>query len=356
MIETGLNSASQLMLGDRCRVAENMTADLLKRLIRAIAEGSHPDLDSLALKIIEAERNSGHKILAESLTGLFKQAKRVRSGNSLGSGRELTGLPLSRRYSESLATVSRPESLDHYMVLPPTTEERFARIEAEYAARDRLLVHGLKPRKNILLYGPPGCGKSLGAKRLSWTLGLPLMKVRFDSLISSYFGESASNLRSVFTAASEVPCVLLLDECDFIARSRVNSKDIGEASRIVNTLLQLMEDHIAPGILVATTNVETSLDFALFRRFDDAFLIPLPGPREIEQLLHLTFASARTSPEIDWFETARCLYGESAAMVVKVARDAAKSAVLNNEMIVTEYHLRRALADRRSENALSTLE
>ena len=61
---------------------------------------------------------------------------------------------------------------------------------------------------------PPGCGKSLGAKRLAWNTGLPLLKVRFDALISSYFGESAANLRAVFVAARERPCVLLLDECD----------------------------------------------------------------------------------------------------------------------------------------------
>ena len=100
----------------------------------------------------------------------------------------------------------------------------------------------LRPRKTILLYGPPGCGKSLGAKRIAWNTGLPLMKVRFDALISSYLGSPAANLRAVFDAAKERPCVLLLDECDFIARSRVASKDIGEVARIVNTLLQLMED------------------------------------------------------------------------------------------------------------------
>ena len=72
------------------------------------------------------------------------------------------------------------------------------------------------------------------------------MKVRFDVLISSYFGESAANLRAVFDAAREKPCVLLLDECDFIARSRVASKDIGEVARIVNTLLQLMEEYDVP--------------------------------------------------------------------------------------------------------------
>jgi len=105
------------------------------------------------------------------------------------------------------------------------------------------------------------------------------MKVRFDALISSYFGESAANLRSLFAAAKEGPCVLLLDECDFIARSRVTSKDIGEVSRIVNTLLQLMEEYDAPGLLVATTNIEASLDSALFRRFDDVFMVPPPVTR-----------------------------------------------------------------------------
>jgi SpoVK/Ycf46/Vps4 family AAA+-type ATPase len=148
-------------------------------------------------------------------------------------------------------------------------------------------LYGLRPRRTILLYGPPGCGKSLGAKRIAWNIGLPLMKVRFDVLISSYFGESATNLRTIFMAAKEVPCVLLLDECDFIARSRTNTKDIGEASRIVNSLLQLMEEYEAPGLLVATTNVESSLDSALFRRFDDVFLVPLPGPYEIEKLLRI---------------------------------------------------------------------
>jgi SpoVK/Ycf46/Vps4 family AAA+-type ATPase len=119
-----------------------------------------------------------------------------------------------------LATIIPKEALEHHMVLPVATEERFSRIEREYAARERLGAWGLKPRKTILLYGPPGCGKSLGAKRLAWNTGLPLLKVRFDALISSYFGESAANLRAVFVAARERPCVLLLDECDFIARSR----------------------------------------------------------------------------------------------------------------------------------------
>jgi SpoVK/Ycf46/Vps4 family AAA+-type ATPase len=173
------------------------------------------------------------------------------------------------------------------------------------------------------------------------------MKVRFDTLISSYFGESATNLRSIFIAATEHPCVLLLDECDFIARSRNNSKDIGEASRIVNSLLQLMEDYDAPGLLVATTNVESSLDTALFRRFDDVFLVPLPGTEEIRKLLQMTLSSVRPSEFINWDRMVDLLSGASAAMVVKAAEDAAKNAVLSCEKGVAEAHLEQAISELR---------
>jgi SpoVK/Ycf46/Vps4 family AAA+-type ATPase len=231
------------------------------------------------------------------------------------------------------------------MVLPIEIEERFARIEREYAARERLGAIGFRNRKTVLLYGPPGCGKSLGAKRLAWNTGLPLLKVRFDALLSSYFGESAANLRSVFEAAKERPYVLLLDECDFIARSRGNSKDIGEASRIVNSLLQLMEEYDAPGLLVATTNVESSLDTALFRRFDDVFQVPPPGPDEIEQLLRMTLSAVKVAEPIDWGGLVRKLTGFSAAMTVKAAQDAAKAVVLGGGKIVTESCLRKSISE-----------
>lgn len=332
---------------------EYMNAAILKRVVRAIADGSQNDLDRLADKIVEAERRTGHKKLADQLEAILKQA-RTRSNNErpvISKERTLTELPLSRRYGESLATIFKTESLEHHMILPKATEERFTRIESEYAARERLGVFGLLPRKTILLYGPPGCGKSLGAKRLAWNTGLPLMKVRFDALISSYFGESAANLRSIFIAAKERPCVLLLDECDFIARSRINNKDIGEASRIVNSLLQLMEDYDAPGLLVATTNVESSLDSAIFRRFDDVFLVPPPGPDEIKSLLLMTLAAVKLAEPINWDRIVDRLAGASAATVVKTAQDAAKAAVLMGGKVVTELHLQQAIAElRKSDN------
>lgn len=327
-----------------------MNADILKRVVRAIADGSQSDLDRLAGKIVEAERKTGHVRLADQLEAILKQPKPKpkRPTAPLTAPdieRTLKELPLSRRHGETLATLIPHDHLEHHMVLPEAVEQRFARIEAEYAARDRLRIFGLRPRKTVLLYGPPGCGKSLGAKRLAWNTGLPLMKVRFDVLISSFFGESAQNLRSIFSSAREKPCVLLLDECDFIARSRTASKDIGEVSRIVNSLLQLMEDYDAPGLLVATTNLESALDPALFRRFDDVFSVPLPGPTEIEKLLKLALSSVRMDKSIAWKQLVAELEGSSAAMVVKAAQDAAKAAVLAGHPSLSQDKLLKAVEE-----------
>jgi AAA+ superfamily predicted ATPase len=325
-----------------------MNAETMKRIVRAIAEGSQADLERLARALVEAERKTGHLRLAEELAAILDRTRAVAGDartRETESQDRLHGLPLSKRHRDQLATLVARDDLEHDMVLPPDVEARFARIECEYTARERLGLYGLRPRRTILFYGPPGCGKSLGAKRLAWTTGLPLMKVRFDALLSSYFGESASNLRTVFDAAKERSCVLLLDECDFIARSRTNSRDVGEAGRIVNSLLQLMEEYDAPGLLVATTNIESSLDDALFRRFDEVLQVPPPGPSEVERLLHRALSAMTCDGGIDWPSLVRSLAGESAATVVKTARDAAKAAVMVGRKVVTEEMLRASILE-----------
>jgi len=324
-----------------------MKAEMLKRLVRAIAIESQDDLARLADKIVETEKMSGHARLASELESILdeKPKGKNRKRTGIDSDRSIRELPISRRHRETLVNFIPHDALEHHIVLRQDVEQRFEKIEKEYAARERLSAYGLNPRKKVLLYGPPGCGKTLGAKRIAWNAGLSLMKVRFDALVSSYFGESASNLRAVFDSARERPCVLLLDECDFIARSRVASKDIGEVARIVNTLLQLMEEYDAPGLLVATTNIESSLDEALFRRFDDVFQVPLPGKDEIHELLTLTLSSIKRDKSICWSDVVKRLDGLSSAYVVRVAQAAAKTAVLSGKRVVGQRHFDSAIEE-----------
>lgn len=325
-----------------------MKAELLKRLFRTINDTNDRNFYNIALAIIENERAKGHAKLAKQLEAVLNtsiEKYRPNKAPSTHIERCLKELPTNRRYNQPLLTLIPQVSLQHHMILPSHIEERFIRIEKEYAARERLAKFGLKPKRKILLYGPPGCGKSMGAERLAWNTGLPLLKVRFDTIISSYFGESATNLRSVFEASLEEPCLLLLDECDFIARSRTNRQDVGEVPRIVNTLLILLEEYNAPGLFVATTNIESSLDNALFRRFDDVFEIPKPDKKQIKQLLEMTLSSMNVSKDIYWQQLVERMKGCSAAYVVAAAQNAAKHCILESEIIIEQKHLEKAISE-----------
>src|SRR5208283_4967936 len=101
-----------------------MNANILKRVVRAIADGSQSDLDRLADKIVEAERRTGHTKLADQLQAILKQPRPRENGHAPTPAveRNLKELPLSRRHGESLATLFATNSLEHHMVLPAVTE------------------------------------------------------------------------------------------------------------------------------------------------------------------------------------------------------------------------------------------
>jgi SpoVK/Ycf46/Vps4 family AAA+-type ATPase len=325
-----------------------LNAALLKRLIRAIANGSQTDLDLLAEKIIKAQSKIGHTRLAAELESIWKQHKPKQPSVQPSApviNQTLKKLPASPQYGETLTMLIQHNQLEHYIVLPEAVEQRFVRIETEYAARDRLRKFGLKPRKTVLLYGPPGCGKSLSAKWLAWNTGLPLMKVRFDILISSPFDEAAWNLQLIFNSVRAKPCLLLLEKCDFNIWPRTASQDISDVSHIVNLLLQFVEEYDVIGLLVATTNLESALDTTLLRYFDDVFSIPLPSKVEIEKLLKLTLSSTRIAEFIPWKSLSIKLEGASASMVIKAAKNAVKTAVLAGRHPVTQGNLLDAIED-----------
>ena len=314
-------------------------ASLMRRLFSAVAESPSADTVQVCHTIVADERRKGHAKLAAELQAVLEERRTTEP-------RTLRPLPdRNGRSAIPLVQEIPHEHLRHEMVLPKGVEVRFQRIEKEFAARSRLTKYGFRPRQRILLHGPPGCGKSLGAERLAWNTGLALHRVRFESLLSSYFGETAANLHRVFENAQGAPCALFLDECDTIATSRRRGNDVGEVPRIVNTLLQLLEEYSGEGLVIAATNLTASLDRALFRRFDEVIVVPLPASADIERLLKLSLSAMRSESGIDWANLSRALDGHSCSDVVRVAENAAKRCILQGRKIVLADDLHHAMQE-----------
>lgn len=318
-----------------------MNTALLKRLFSAIHTGAPNDVEALCRRIVEEERKRGHSNVAEDLQQILDGKQRP--APSARGPAALAALPVNKRDSAPLIHVVPHDHLRHHMVLSEAVEARFRRIEKEFAAHHRLAIHGLKPSRRILFYGPPGCGKSLGAERLAWATGLPLHKVRFDTLLSSFFGETLSNLRRIFDQIGSSPSALFLDECDTLARSRTERNDVGEINRITNALLELLDTYPGDGLVIAATNLDSALDTAFFRRFDEVIKIPLPSTSEVARLLKTTLSAMRTEKNIDWFATARQLDGMSSSEVVQIAQTAAKRCVMEGNKTVRKAHLSEAI-------------
>ena len=152
-------------------------------------------------------------------------------------------------------------------------------------------------------------------------------------------------MRKVFDSAQASPCALFLDECDSLARSRTERNDVGEVSRITNALLELLEDYKGDGLVIAATNLDSSLDNALFRRFDEVLKVPLPGIDEIHRLLEVTLSSMETDKKLNWRAMAQAMDGMSGSEVVHVAQSAAKHCVLEGRREVSEADIRHALGE-----------
>lgn len=315
----------------------------IRALVDSFAEHDEERFRTVALDIAAAAAKAGDQQLARTVRTLIDRSRR-RVLPTVGP----RAVPISRPEGElsSLLTVSYPKTRLVDMVLPESARSALERLLEENRASDTLRSHGLEPRRRLLLAGPPGCGKTMTARAIAGETGLPLMVVQFHALITKFMGETGAKLHSIFESMHTTRGVYLFDEFDVVGTSRSAGNDVGEAMRVVNSFLQLLEHDDSESLVIAATNRVESLDEALFRRFDDLVLFSKPDAPSIRRLIENRLA-AFSPLRLRWSDIAAAANGLSHAEVVKACEDAAKQVVLGHRSSITTAEITAALKSRR---------
>ncbi|MFZ5967669.1 MAG: AAA family ATPase [Bacillota bacterium] len=239
-----------------------------------------------------------------------------------------TIVPVDAESRTTLADVIYPDKNNIEVVLSKSNYEKLNSFILSYKSADKLNSLGIGVPNTLLLYGPPGCGKTKCAYLIAKELQLPLVVARLDSLISSYLGTTAKNIRMLFEFAQKTPCVLFLDEFDAIAKARDDSNELGELKRVVNSLLQNVDAMSRDSLLLAATNHESLLDSAVWRRFDYKLEIELPDIESIIKMIDLFINDSIKLDIKEKQELATAFLGLSGANVEEIVKKAMRNAVI----------------------------
>ena len=320
------------------------SAEQLKALIKSHIEGDESHFYSVAMQMAAHEARLGHGKLAQELRALIDKAKKNKERTSASNKPILLAKP--RGDLSSLLQASYPKLRISDMALEKEIEERFNRIIKEQRQIVKIRSHGLTPRKKLLFIGPPGTGKTMSASVLAGELGLPLLVVRLEGLITKFMGETAAKLRIVFDAIAESRGVYLFDEFDSIGSHRGQINEVGEIRRILNSFLQMIEQDDSDSIILAATNHPDILDYALYRRFDDVVEYSVPDKPLINKLLKNRLSAFKIS-RIPCKKISDEAEGLCHAEISKICEDAIKDAIIYDRDIVTANDLLKLIAERK---------
>ncbi len=206
---------------------------------------------------------------------------------------------------------------------------------------------GIKPPRGALLYGPPGCGKTLIAKALATESNTNIIIVRGPEVLSKWVGESEKAIREIFRKAkASSPCVVVFDELDSLARPRGGGDDISGNERVVSQLLTEIDDAGNSGVLViGITNRPDLVDASLLRpgRFDLIVYISQPDDKSRQEILKIMTQHMPLEKDVDLTGLAQSTKNFTGADIAALCREAAVSAMQNKSQTVSNADFAKAL-------------
>lgn len=237
-------------------------------------------------------------------------------------------LRLPRSKGTDMATFYTPKECSKKVkriVFSPVNRQIVEEFISIIGLRERFEQYDVPIPNKIVMFGPPGTGKTLTAFYIAARLELPLILVRLDSIIHSHLGETGSNVRKIFDYAKATPCVLFLDEFDAIGRTRDNNDEVKEMARVVNTLLQSLDEFEGNSIFIAATNLEEELDQAIWRRFDTKMNYSMPDDAGRNEFISLLLDGFELEGELHGAALgllAGCSFADMEQIVLKAKRKA----------------------------------
>jgi transitional endoplasmic reticulum ATPase len=192
---------------------------------------------------------------------------------------------------------------------------------------------GIKPPRGILLYGPPGCGKTLLARAVATESEANFISVKGPEIFSKWVGESEKAIREIFRKArTAAPAIIFFDELDsIIPRRGAGYSDSGATERVISQLLTEMDgiESLQNVVVIAATNRPDILDPAVMRpgRFDRLIDVPAPDTKALAQIFKIHARDMPLSKDVDLQEIAEKAKGYSGADVEALCREAAMNAL-----------------------------
>lgn len=250
-------------------------SDILLELVRAGARGDRLLFRKSLEALVTEERAKQHHILADRLASYLRY-------DTAWTNTPQPPVQRNGQFQDLFHEVKPNRHLDD-LILSETVKLACQELIEEQTRADLLRAHNLEPRHRILLAGPPGNGKTSLAEALATELASPLLVVRYESVITSYLGETAVRLSKLFEQVRTRRCVLFLDEFDVVGKERGDIHETGEIKRVVSSLLIQVDALPSYVVVVTATNHPELLDRAVWRRFQLRLNLPQPSPDQTEE-------------------------------------------------------------------------